>query len=285
MRLHLIGTGTPTPTPERFGTAYVVETGGDGLLFDCGPATTHKLVKAGLHPTRIHHLFLSHHHFDHNCDLPCFALCRWDQCRGDEPPLRIYGPPPTARIVTMLLGADGAFALDWKARAGAPISQSVHARRGGALPRPEPRIEAHDVEEGLVAEGGNWRVTAAKAEHVEPWLTTLAFRVDTEAHSVVFAGDTRPCATVTTLARGAETLVVHCWGLQTDMAGSGEDSGMTSARAAGAMAHDCNARRLILSHLSADLACADARDEARHEVAQSFHGEVVFGQELTALEL
>ena len=37
--------------PSRFGSAHVIEVAGDYLMFDCGPAATHKLVKAGLFPT------------------------------------------------------------------------------------------------------------------------------------------------------------------------------------------------------------------------------------------
>ena len=51
-RLHILGAGTPTPTADRFGTSYVLDLGGGRLaMFDCGPAATHKLVKAGLWPT------------------------------------------------------------------------------------------------------------------------------------------------------------------------------------------------------------------------------------------
>ena len=79
--LTILGAGTPTPTPARFGTSYVLHVGDDYLLIDCGPATTHKLVKAGLFPTQIDTLLLTHHHFDHNADLPCFLLCRSGRCR------------------------------------------------------------------------------------------------------------------------------------------------------------------------------------------------------------
>ena len=44
--LYLLGAGAPTPTKSRFGTAYVLQIGRDFLLFDCGPATTYKLVRA-----------------------------------------------------------------------------------------------------------------------------------------------------------------------------------------------------------------------------------------------
>ena len=57
-RLYILGAGTPTPTAQRFGSSYVVEVGGEYLMFDCGPATTHKLVQAGLRPTQIDYFSL-----------------------------------------------------------------------------------------------------------------------------------------------------------------------------------------------------------------------------------
>ena len=80
--LFVLGAGTPTPTAERFGSSHVLKLGDDLLMFDCGPAATHKLVKAGLFPTQINYLFFTHHHFDHDIDYPCFLLCRWDQSIG-----------------------------------------------------------------------------------------------------------------------------------------------------------------------------------------------------------
>jgi ribonuclease BN (tRNA processing enzyme) len=91
MRLYVLGAGTPTPTPDRYGSAFVVEFGARRLMFDCGPAATHKLVKAGLFPTQIDHLFFTHHHFDHDVDYPAFLLTRWDQSIGRERVLRALG--------------------------------------------------------------------------------------------------------------------------------------------------------------------------------------------------
>jgi len=63
-KLYILGAGTPTPTESRFGSAYVADIDGEKIMFDCGPATTHKLVKSGLWPTDIDNLFFTHHHFD-----------------------------------------------------------------------------------------------------------------------------------------------------------------------------------------------------------------------------
>ncbi|MBI2441466.1 MAG: MBL fold metallo-hydrolase [Lentisphaerae bacterium] len=284
-RLYLLGTGTPTPTKLRFGTAYVLQIGRDFLLFDCGPATTFKLVRADLWPTWIDYLFLTHHHFDHNADLPCFLLCRWDQSTGRENPLQIFGPPPTREIVRKLVGPDGAFADDWKARVGAPVSQHVHKNRGGSLPRPLPAFTAADVGPGEVFRHGEWRVTAAPAHHVEPWLQSLAYRVDTKRGSIVFAGDTGPCAQINDFAKGADVFVANCWNHQKTMDEDGEAPGQTGTLDAARFARDSGAGMLVLTHTGPSLCERRSREKAISDIASIYKGKIVFGEEGMVLNL
>lgn len=145
-RLWLVGCGTPTPTPARFGSCLVLRVEGEHLMFDCGPAATYKMVKAGVAPTDISHLFFTHHHYDHNADTPCFLLCRWDHERPGVPRLKVHGPPPTALITERLIWPEGAFNDDWRARVEHPASQAVYAVRGGQVPRPPPPVRrgGHD---------------------------------------------------------------------------------------------------------------------------------------------
>jgi ribonuclease BN (tRNA processing enzyme) len=284
-QLYLLGTGTPTPTAARFGTASVLRLGDDYLMIDCGPAATHKLVKCGLWPTQIKHLFFTHHHFDHNIDYPCFLLCRWDQSTGREPPLAVYGPPPTREITERLIGPQGAFVADWTARVEAPVSQKVHANRGGVLPRPKPVVDARDIEPGLVLEHHDWRVTAARMHHVEPWLRTLAYRIDGPRGSVVFAADTGPCPALTELARGANVLVVNCWDHQRTMNGNGEAPGQTGTADAARMAREAGARMLVLTHTGPHLCRPGSRERGIADIGADFGGEIIFGEELMVLDL
>jgi len=277
--LYLLGAGTPTPTKSRFGTAYVLQIGRDFLLFDCGPATTQKLVRADLWPTQIEYLFLTHHHFDHNADLPCFLLCRWDQSTGQERVLQVFGPPPTCDIIRKLVGPDGAYADDWKARVGAPVSQSVHTNRGGSLPRPEPRFEVKEVGPGEILRNERWSVAAAQVHHVEPWLQSLAYRVDTDRGSVVFAGDTGPCARLDDLAQGADVVVANCWNHQKTMDDDGEAPGQTGTLDAARFARDSGADVLVLTHAGPSLCRPGSRERAIRDIAAVFEGDVVFGEE------
>ena len=78
VEVFVLGGGTPTPTEFRFGSAHALRIGEEVLMFDCGPAATHKLVEGGLFPTQVDNLLSTHDHFDHNIDYPCFLLCLCD---------------------------------------------------------------------------------------------------------------------------------------------------------------------------------------------------------------
>ena len=165
LKLVMLSAGTPTPARDRFGTACVLRIADEVLMFDCGPAATHKLVKAGLRPTEVDYLFITHHHFDHMSDYPCFLLCRWDQSTGGERTLQVYGPEPIEWITDRLVGPDGAFSHDWRTRAYHPAATAAFENRGGNPPRPEPHYDIHQIEPGSVVERANWSVTAAQARH------------------------------------------------------------------------------------------------------------------------
>jgi ribonuclease Z len=254
-------------------------------MFDCGPAATHKLVKAGLFPTQIDYLFFTHHHFDHNIDYPCFLLCRWDQSIGEENQLQVFGPTLTEKITEGIIGENGVFADDWKARVNHPLSQQIFVNRGGTLPRKPPSVTAKDVVPGPVFSGKGWQVTAAIAEHVQPWLDSLAYRVDSSEGSVVFTGDTRPCQSVTDLARGADVMLCMCWDDHSAMQQSKELNGQSSTVSAARLARDAGVKKLVLVHIGPHLAGHGAMENGIGEVRAIYDGEIIFSEELMRIEL
>jgi ribonuclease Z len=283
--IYTLGAGTPTPTATRFGSSHVLRVGGELLMFDCGPAATHKLVKAGLFPTQVDYLFFTHHHFDHDIDYPCFLLCRWDQSIGRENQLQVFGPALTEKITEGILGEDGLFAHDWKARVNHPLSQRVFVNRGGTLPRTPPSVVARDVGLGLVHRGKDWQVTSSPAEHVQPWLDSLAYRVDSPEGSVVFTGDTQPCSSVTELARGADMMLCMCWDDQEIMEQNGENTGQCGTLGAARMAQDAGVRKLVLVHIGPHLSAPGPRHKGISDIRRVYDGELVFSEELMRITL
>ena len=285
LKVHVLGAGTPTPTPERFGSSFVAQVGEELLMFDCGPAATHKLVKAGLWPTDINHLFFTHHHFDHNIDFPCFLLCRWDQSIGKEKQLEVYGPDLTVATTEGLIGENGVFAPDWKARVNHPLSQQVYVNRGGTLPRLPPDVLSTDVGPGRVKESDYWQVTAAPAQHVEPYLDSLAYRLDTDEGSIVFTGDTQPCDSVLELAKDADMMLCMCWDDQERMDGEGEAQGQCGTVGAAEMAQEAGVEQLVLVHMGAALAAHGPLEKGLGDISKRYDGKVVFAEEIMAVEL
>ena len=280
-RIYILGAGTPTPTPSRFGSAHVLQLGDEYLMFDCGPAATHKLVKAGLSPTQIGYLFFSHHHFDHDVDYPCFLLTRWDQSIGKEKELEVFGPTLTETLTHRLLDEhEGAFAHDWIARTNAPGSLRVHVNRGGTLPRKPPTVKAEDIGPGKVYSGSDWEVTAAEADHAQPWLDCLSYRVDTQDGSIVFTGDTKRCDSVTALAKDADIMLCMCWDHQELM---DADNRMCGTLEAAQMAQDASVKRLVLVHVSPNLARPAEMERAIADIKAIYDGEVIFGDELMTI--
>ena len=278
--VYTLGAGTPTPTPTRFGSSHVLRLGDELLMFDCGPAATHKLVKAGLFPTQVDYLFFTHHHFDHDIDYPCFLLCRWDQGIGKENQLQVFGPTLTERITEGIIGEQGIFSHDWKARVNHPLSQQVFVNRGGTLPRPAPSVSAKDVQAGMVYSGRDWQVSAAPAEHVQPWLDSLAYRVDSSEGSVVFTGDTSPCQSVVNLARGAALMLCMCWDDQEIMEQNGEFNGQCGTTGAAEMAQEAGVKKLALVHVGPHLSSHGPMEKGIGDVRRIYDGELVFSEEL-----
>jgi ribonuclease Z len=284
-QVFILGAGTPTPTPSRWGSAFAVGVAANFLMIDCGPAATYKLVKAGISPTSVDYLFFTHHHFDHDVDYPCFLLCRWDQSIGKENQLQVYGPTLTETITQRILGENGAFSHDWKARVSHPLSQRVHVNRGGSLPRKPPSVLAKDIGPGTVHETREWRVTAAPAEHVQPFLDSLAYRLDCAEGSIVFTGDTQPCQSVTELARGADMMLCMCWDNQERMDAMGENSGQCGTTGAARMAQEAGVKKLVLVHSGPALASHGPMEKGISDVLKVYDGEVIFAEELMSLQL
>ncbi|WP_245320279.1 MBL fold metallo-hydrolase, partial [Bradyrhizobium lablabi] len=73
-KVTLLGTGTPIPDPDRFGSSTLVEAGNQKLLFDAGRGATIRLrqinMTKGTIMSKIDALFLTHYHSDHTLGIP-----------------------------------------------------------------------------------------------------------------------------------------------------------------------------------------------------------------------
>jgi ribonuclease BN (tRNA processing enzyme) len=286
MKIILLGTGTPAPSPARQSSGYLLEVGDDLIVMDHGPGAHHRLIESGHRAVDVSHAFISHLHYDHCMDYPRLVLQRWDMGAGRIPDLKVYGPTPIARMTELLFGEEGVYGPDIRARIEHESSIFVFQERGGKPPRKRPAPQVKEVHAGDVVEGSGWKVTVGHASHVQPQLECLAFRLDGDEGSVCYSGDSGGvCEELIELARSCDVLIHMNHYL------SGTETTASYRRAVGnhrdnaLIARRAGVKTLVLTHLLAQLDRPGVREQIMREVQQEFDGQVIWGEDLMRLTL
>ena len=285
LRLTLLGTGTPTPALERGGCSFLVGHNDDLMLFDCGPAAVQRLLARGVALTQISHVFLTHLHYDHCMDYGYLTLTRWDQGAGQIPDLKVHGPEGTERMTHLLFSEEGAFQADLAGRTLHPGSHLIYEHRGGKLPRQRPAPQVREVGAGAEIDGAGWQVRVAAMVHCQPYLKSVAYRFNSPEGSIVVTGDTAPNGQLADLARGANVLLHMCHFLnevETDPRITTSCSGhLDAARTAAA----AGVEKLVLIHLTEQIARPGIRERMLAEAAEVFAGTIILGEDLLEIPL
>ena len=285
MKITLLGTGTPAPSLTRQSSGYLLEVGGDLIVLDHGPGAHQRLLESGHRAVDVSHAFFSHLHYDHCMDYGRLVLQRWDQGADRIPELDVYGPPPLARMTSQLFGEDGVYGPDIRARIGHRSSIDVFEARGGTAPRRRPAPEVTEVHAGDRVEGGGWQVTVGHAAHVQPFLECLAYRLDSDAGSVCYSGDSGLCEELVDLARGCDVLIQmnhHFSGTEpTDSYRAACGNHVDNA----VLASEAGVGTLVLTHLLPQVDRPGVRERIVHEIQEHFEGRVVWGEDLMQLTL
>ena len=58
-----------------------------------------------------------------------------------------------------------------------------------SAPRSRPNPQVTEIHAGSVIKGTDWTITVGHAQHVQPYLECLAFRIDTKEGSICYTGD------------------------------------------------------------------------------------------------
>ena len=92
-RIILLGTaGGPVPRRTRVPSSQVVLVNQHAYVFDCGIGVTTQLARAGVRLPSLRHVFITHHHSDHNAEYGPLLLTAWGA--GLRTPVDTWGPPP-----------------------------------------------------------------------------------------------------------------------------------------------------------------------------------------------
>lgn len=276
MKLILLGTGGgPRPRKASSAPAQVILVNDTAYVVDCGDGVARQLVFAGVPLPRLRHIFLTHHHSDHNADYGNLILLAW--AAGLRTRVDAWGPPPLKKMTRLFFEMN---ANDIATR----IADE------GRVPL-VPLVHVHELSKGgPVMEDENVKVTAALVHH-PPVVPAFGFRFDTRDRSIVISGDTTPSDNLIKLAQGADVLVhdaLYVPGIDRLVAGVPNATSLkqsimshhTSAEDAGQVAEAAGVKVLVLSHLvpAEDPAVTDQMwiDAARTH----FGGRIIVGKDL-----
>ena len=144
MQITFLGTSCAKPTKDRNHSSIFLSYGSDGILFDCGEGTQRQLTIAGIKPTKISKILISHWHGDHVLGLS--GLIQTLGMSDYTKTLKIYGPKGTKEHFQHML------------------KSTIHEQR--------INIEVKEVN-GIFYNGEKYSLQAEKTDHATP---TLGFR-------------------------------------------------------------------------------------------------------------
>src|SRR6476620_7527571 len=99
-RLILRGTaGGPRPHTTRSAPAQAIVIDDTVYVVDCGDGVARQLVLAHVPLSGVRHIFITHHHSDHNADYGNLILLAW--AAGLHTRVDTWGPPPLQRMTDL----------------------------------------------------------------------------------------------------------------------------------------------------------------------------------------
>jgi ribonuclease BN (tRNA processing enzyme) len=150
-RLILLGTkGGPRVATGRANPANVVLVNEQPYLVDCGYGVTRQLIAAGISPSQVRAILITHYHSDHVLELGPLLHNMW--VGGLREPIDVWGPPGLQEIV------DGF---------SASMRYDIHIRiEGDGRTDLRKLVRAHEfTAPGVVFEVHGLTVSAARCNH------------------------------------------------------------------------------------------------------------------------
>ncbi len=137
-----LGTSHAVPTKEKNQTAILLRYESENILIDCGEGTQRQFKIAGISPTKITKILISHWHGDHILGLP--GLLQTLALSNYSKTLEIYGPRGTKEFMKLMLDM--------------------------FIFREKIKVNVHEISEGVFFENKDFYLEAKKMKHPAPCL-------------------------------------------------------------------------------------------------------------------
>lgn len=239
LRLTVLGSATPYPSADNPCSGYLVTSGDTRIWVDAGTGTLGPLQRR-VRLDELDAIWISHMHADHSADL---LTAYYGALYADislAAPIPLYGP---AGIADRLAGF----------LSNTPVRSPV-----------ESAFAVTELHDGHQATIGSLRLTSRAVAHGIP---AFAVRIETAGSSLVYSGDTAPCAGLKELAQDCDVLLCEAESAQL----SAEDEQVHhTPEDTGGTASETRASRLIVTHVGRFL----TPEQAVARAAKRFDGPV-----------
>ncbi len=265
MQITFLGTSAMVPTKERNHSAVLVSYGTEGILVDCGEGTQRQMKIAGIKPSKITKILISHWHGDHVLGIP--GLIQTLAKNGYEKTLEIYGPKGTTERMNHLFKA---FSFEDKIEIkikeitkkkffdgndfyleALPLEHSIETLGFSFIEKDRRRIKAGFVTKIGIPEGPllgklqSGESITFKGKKITPEQATYLVK----GKKITFVSDTVYCNNALELAIDSDILVCEATYADNLKEKAEEYRHMTSRQAA-LIANKSNSKKLILTHFS-----------------------------------
>ncbi len=252
MKLTVLGSGVTTSGPDNAASGFVLQLPNETIVVDFGFGCLKNMQKAGIDYTKVNKIFFTHfEHLDHVNDLTAFLFAKKVSIfsKLSKPTqVDIFGGPGFGEFIKNLLIAFP------------------------ALKNPLFKLNASEFEAFTSRKFPSFTLTTKPMVH-EP--SSIAFRIEANGKSIVFAGDTAPTENLVELSKGADLLIVEC-----SFAEKETPNHLNAAQFANA-ASKAMVKKAMITHIYPE----DEDKDFKALVAKGFKGEIILAKDLMQVNI
>jgi ribonuclease BN (tRNA processing enzyme) len=226
MQFITLGTGTYVPKLDVVTSCYLLKANNLNILFDFGRGALNQLLKAGIEYYQIDCIFITHFHADHINDLISLLNISFFEPPGQEKrtkDLVIYGPVGIKENIHDLLKA-----LHYEDK------------------EPKHKIIIKELEDKEIIEIKDIKIKSFIVKHSTN-SNCLSYKIENNNKIICYSGDSSECEGLKKVCQDADLAIIEA-----TLPNKIENVGHLNPNQALKLAQECNVKKLVLTHLSAE---------------------------------
>ena len=276
----VLGSGTPNPNPERYGSSYAVVVDDKAYIVDFGPGSVRRMAEMSptwggtfkqLELQNISIAFLTHIHSDHYVGLSDLILTPW--VMGRETELLLFGPPGLKKMAEHITKA---------------YEDDINYRLFGSQPANNRGYKTNVTEinkEGTIYKDDKVEVIAFTNNHGD-FTNSFGFLFITSDKRILFSGDTAISDNLIKYATDLDILIHEVYSSETFKNKTPDwqkyhDEHHTSSIDLGILANKVKPKKLVLSHI---LFWGASEESLMNDIEKNFNGEAIIAYDLLVID-